>query len=247
MVVTWYWRPETGVDKGARISLVDLDARRYQHVLLVEPRPGGDYRRVPVHAGGVAWYGTRLYVADTFRGFRVFDLDDLIDLKAVPGADLADKERAGLDGGVHRSFGYRYLLPQSGRLDRAGEARFSFAAIDRSGRPHALVSGEYAEPGKAAGRVVRWAMDADGRPGEVIEAYTLPVDKVQGAVTDRGRWYLSQAADARTNGTLHVVAADGGTVRRGYARGPEDLTVEGRRLWTVTEFPGRRALFGVNL
>jgi hypothetical protein len=50
---------------------------RYRHVLLVEPyrdRAGNpSFRAVPVHAGGIAWYGHYLYVADTYAGFRVFD------------------------------------------------------------------------------------------------------------------------------------------------------------------------------
>jgi hypothetical protein len=48
--------------------------------------PGGvnnakpTYRAINVHAGGVAWYGNYLYVADTEAGLRVFDLRKIFDL-----------------------------------------------------------------------------------------------------------------------------------------------------------------------
>ena len=73
ILTSWYYRGP-GVNKGVRVSFVDYanpSAPRYRHVLLVEPytdAPGNpNFRTVPVHAGGIVWYGHYLYVADTWN------------------------------------------------------------------------------------------------------------------------------------------------------------------------------------
>lgn len=80
-----------------------------------------------------------------------------------------------------------------------------------------------------------------------MDAYALPAGKIQGALSYEGAWYLSQTAGSTGNGTLIVV---GDTVRRRpYPVGPEDLTCvrDKRTLWSVSEFAGRRAVYGVPL
>ncbi|HYF73175.1 MAG TPA: hypothetical protein VD864_10175, partial [Nocardioides sp.] len=66
--VTWY---ATG--GGARLSIVDLRARRYRHVTIVRPAADG-YEPLRIHAGGLAWAGTRLHVAATKAGLWVCDI-----------------------------------------------------------------------------------------------------------------------------------------------------------------------------
>jgi hypothetical protein len=60
-----------------------------------------------VHAGGLAWVGRYLYVSDTKRGLRVFDLQHMW------RADTGSKEYKVANGRVSAG-GYRYLLPQIG-------------------------------------------------------------------------------------------------------------------------------------
>ncbi|GII88009.1 hypothetical protein Ssi03_59990 [Sphaerisporangium siamense] len=252
-VVSWYWRPEgKATERGVRLSFLSAETRRYRHVLLVEPKVDGSYAAVNIHAGGVAWYGDLLYVADTSRGFRVFDLRRIFEVKG-------DDDKIGKQGGRYHAFGYRYVMPQVDAWAGTGSARFSFAAVDRSTTPHSLISGEYVDPSDdpgVAGRVARWPLAPDGTPvagtdgtAAAADAFTLAGAKIQGALSHKGAWYLSQAASSTVNGSLLVVP-DGRTAQvRKFPVGPEDLTCWGEKnqLWCVTEFKGRRALFTVPL
>ncbi|MEV5588669.1 hypothetical protein AB0L05_24145 [Nonomuraea pusilla] len=241
-LVTWYFKPGAG-ERGVRVSFLSPQTLRYRHALLVQATPDGSYAPIDIHAGGVACHGHLLYVADTVRGLRVFDLANLLDLRTVQN-DLGDPARAGRADGRFHAFGYRYVIPQTDfwRVAQPG-ARFSFVSVDRSGPTPMLVTGEYLEddPG---GRVARWPLGLEG--GAPADAYVLGQPKVQGALSWGGRWYMSQAADAATNGRLLV--HDGGRVAaRPYPIGPEDLTVQDGRLWSVTEFRNKRVVFGVAL
>lgn len=245
-VVSWYFKPETGAERGVRLSFLDTAALRYRHVLLVRARADGDIAPIDIHAGGVAWYGDLLYVADTSRGMRIFDTRHIFEV------DGDDKTTIGRKGGVHNAFGYRYVMPQTGAwTPTSGGARFSFAAIDRTTATDTLISGEYLDG--AGGRVARWQLNADGTlradagVASALDAYRLPEARIQGALSHDGTWYLSQAAGATRNGSLIVV---GDTVRkRPYPVGPEDLTCvrDKKTLWSVTEFAGRRVIYGVPL
>jgi hypothetical protein len=80
LTVSWHHEPRSGeIEKGARVSFVDISSLtnvRYRHVLLVEPyRKNGkaNFRIANTHAGGIVWYKTFLFVADTYGGIRVFD------------------------------------------------------------------------------------------------------------------------------------------------------------------------------
>ncbi|MGB0100460.1 MAG: hypothetical protein WBP61_09285 [Nocardioides sp.] len=113
VAVTWYAK-----GGGSRISFLDLDAGRYRHVTLVVPALDGP-EPLHVHAGGLAWQGTRLYVAATRRGLWVADIDDIL---------------RGPDG---------YLLPVRHRLAPSEPFRFSFVSTTGS----ELVLGEYDHSG----------------------------------------------------------------------------------------------------
>ena len=97
------------------------------------------------HAGGIAWVGDYLYVAETDGGLRVFDMRHLLQ---VPNPDDA--------------LGYAFILPQVGLYKTEPGLRFSFVALDRTNGP-ALVTGEYKQ-GAAGGRIVRWPLGADNLP-----------------------------------------------------------------------------------
>lgn len=225
--VSWY--SKRGL--SARISFVDVAARRYRHVLCVRPTGGEGFAPVKVHAGGIAWVGSLLYVADTRRGLRVFDTERVL---RVPEA------RRGA------SHGYAYVVAQVGAYRSTGaELAFSFASLDRSA-PSALVLGEYAKvPG---GRVVRWPIDLSScllTSETAIEAHRAPVDRLQGATTVEAQMV---ASSSRRGGRLYVGRP--GERSRGHAWWPflpEDLYVSGAagEVYSVTEEPGMRMVFGV--
>jgi hypothetical protein len=241
LVVSWYWKPAGAAkEKGVRLSFLDTSTRKYVHVLLVRPKADGSYGPINIHAGGISWCGDLIYVADTAHGMRVFDLNNIFDLSPAHG----------------RYLGYRYILPQTDhwRPVRAG-ARFSFASVDRTTSPATLVSGEYVEPGDT-GRVARWALGGEGvidaGADDVaipVDVYQMPVTKVQGAHSNDGTWYLSQARDSHENGALVVIGPDGDKKTRKLPIGSEDLTCchEKEVLWSLTEFKNMRVLFAVGL
>ncbi|MET9930439.1 hypothetical protein, partial [Streptomyces sp. NPDC006324] len=202
MIVTWYHLDEVTQSpdengkntdvKGARISIIDKNTGKYAHVLLVYPydnvnqnasymslRTSQHYGKGSLHAGGIVWYGYKLYVPDTARGFRVFDLRDIMDLKAAGDkGNLTEKRMVGRQDGVYYGHGYRYILPETtgwtnaacddfdlpGGLpgcDMQDEAkkctaddrtpRTSYASLDRSGSVRHIVSGEWCSAADVSG------------------------------------------------------------------------------------------------
>jgi hypothetical protein len=241
-MISWYFKPTAG-ERGIRVSFFSPQTLKYQHALLVLAKPDGSYGPINIHAGGIACHGDLLYVADTVRGLRVFDLRHILDLRTAQ-KDLGDPDRIGRHGGKLHAFGYRYIVPQTDfwRVTQAGP-RFSYVAIDRSGDTPRLITGEYRE-GDGNGWVARWPLDMEG--GAPEDAYITGQEKIQGAVSYDGKWYLSQAVNATTNGRLRVFDGDTLTTRP-FPIGPEDLTVQDGMLWSVTEFRNKRTIFAVPL
>ncbi|MFA1546610.1 hypothetical protein [Actinomadura chokoriensis] len=222
--------------KGVRISIVDPDTGKYAHVLLVYPfvnasgnasymslRTKQDVSHGSLHAGGIAWYGNYLYVADTARGLRVFDMRYIFDLKeAGDKADLTDTTKIGRQDGKFYSHGYRYVMPevaaytnsvprsttQTYQCLNGSSPNTSFVSLDRTGNDH-LITGEFCrlDRGDTNGRVATWPLNGDtGQPAlnatctslsvacwRADSAYTMPIDNVQGATRHDGKWFLNQS------------------------------------------------------
>lgn len=113
VAVSWYAR-----GRGSRVSLLDLEARRYRHLPLVLPTADG-FEPLRIHAGGLAWHGDLLHVAATRAGLWVCDTRDVV---RGPGG---------------------YLLPVRYRLQPDEPFRFSFVSHADEG----LVVGEYGNTG----------------------------------------------------------------------------------------------------
>ncbi|NYD42836.1 hypothetical protein [Nocardioides panaciterrulae] len=237
VAVSWYAKPVGGEPThGTRISFLDLDARCYQHVLLLTP--GGKPLRV--HAGGLVWWGPHLHVTATARGFWTFRLDDLVRVR-----DPRD------------ALGYRYALPA--RFQHRADSdegtqplRYSCLSLDRSTAPPQLVVGEYGR-GRQTTRLARFALDPvsqlpatdAGGVAAPLAVEDLGVKGVQGVACLGGRTFLSVSHGTRTPGSLY--AGTPGSFRShrwASPMGPEDLSAWPSRdqLWTVTEHPRRRWL-----
>jgi hypothetical protein len=223
LAVSWYAR-----DSGTRLTIVDLTRRRYHHLLLVEPVRDADGRVVPapvvVHAGGIAWLGDRILVADTFGGLRAFALADVLRLA---------------DG--------RTVLPQSARY-RARRAdddrgmRFSFVSIEHADGDPRLVAGEYGD-GSRSDRAARFTLDGE------VEVHEPGLYRMQGIVIVDGIWYVTTSNGERTRGDLWV-GRPGAFSRHRHVlpAGPEDLAYDrsGGVLWSLSEWPGRRRVFQID-
>ena len=244
LVVSWYAKN----DQGSRVSVLDLAAKRYDHVLLVTPtvvdgRPGT--RPLKVHAGGIVWHGPYLHVAATGKGFLTCRMDDLM---RVP------------EGSPLETYGHRYLLPvrfaYKAVTDEGYERlRYSFMSLDRSADPPELLVGEYGNA-KQTRRIARFptaddscllATDDDGRSRPALVDQP-GATRMQGAVVVDGTYYVTTSHGPWTPGSVHV-GTPGAFRRRRWATpiGPEDLAWWGNQglLWSVTEHPRRRWIVGM--
>ncbi len=268
LVTTSYSKTVDGLHQGARISVVDLsDPRRirYRHVLLVVAAVDAEGRLslspLRAHAGGAVWHGPYLHVAGTGRGVYTFRPDDIV---AVAGTDRPDVLGA-LDGpgGGWGGFGHRYVLPLwAGHAARTAEGsvglRYSFLSLGRDAAggsaPHLLV-GEYGH-GSMTTRLMRYDLDPvtalprwdrSGAAAPVL--HDAGVARMQGAVSVDGRLHVTTSHGRRGRGSLWVGAP--GSLYRHLGvlpPGPEDICFwPGRdQLLTVTEYPGRRFVLGLD-
>ncbi|GID91482.1 hypothetical protein ACFQFC_10190 [Amorphoplanes digitatis] len=281
IAVSWHYDKAvagTSADKGVRISLVDRVTGRYRHVLLVEPTRTAtpNFTAVPIHAGGLAWLGHYLYVADTRYGLRVFDMERILEVDT--GEDVIGRQ-----GGAYYAYTYQYVVPQVASYRQATPPPsgtcvpqpdglcFSSLALDRSTTPDTLVVGEYRD-GRSAdaaidgGRVVRYPVVSDTRrlvlaSGKAVplDAVTLPKSNVQGAQTWKGR-YLAGRSSLFKHSFMYSGPPGAAMVTNSWAIGGEDLYHEhgagitAGKLWSVTEHAyaegeliDRRAVFAVPL
>ncbi|KAB2341274.1 hypothetical protein [Actinomadura rudentiformis] len=219
LLVSWYDNRKDGYHKSARVTFVNLKNNTYRHAILVWPyknakgkttyEPVGTHGTDKgIHAGGLAWYGNRLYVADTSTGIRVFDMRQIFDLGKSKNGSTSKPKLIGLHGKTYYGYGYRYVMPQvasyvpntrSGKACTAtGTPNHSWLSIDRAGKDK-LITGEFCMGG--AGRVAAFpigskggsdlVMDKNGRanPSYVVN---LPVTNIQGGVGTRGNWWFTR-------------------------------------------------------
>lgn len=260
VITSAYSKEIGGLDKGARISVVDLAGGkqvRYRHVLLVDVvrRKDGavDVRPLRVHAGGIVWHRDHLHVAGTARGISSFRLDDIVRVRSI-----GDPCVLGVGRG---SLGYRYLLPVRFSYDAFTDEghermRYSFLSLDRRGEVPRLLAGEYGRKGRTT-RLVDFGIDPDtgllrlSDDGLATPLSLSPrgVEGMQGATVVDGRWYLSTSAGRYLRGSMYV-GRPGSFRRRPLVLpvGVEDLSYWPSRdqLWSVTEYPGRRYVFAMD-
>ncbi|WP_306192101.1 MULTISPECIES: hypothetical protein [unclassified Streptomyces] len=286
VLVSWYFETdpdgdgvdEYAVDKGIRLTFVDYTTAStptYRHVLLVEPvRTGsGEYSFNPIrkHAGGIMWYGNLLYVVDTYKGLRVFDLNTL--LTVATGVDVCGLHT---DGNYY-GYGYKYVLPQSHAYDNAGKyLRCTTIGLDRASTPDSLVISEYSTSGTVSytdgtfngtgvatttPKVVRWNLDyTDRLPASLTasEAVTVAQQKIQGVVSRGSKHYLSVSAGPSTKGALRTFSsgASSATTVCDLGIGCEDLSYHSSGasgwaysesvIWNLSEYAGKRYVYAVH-
>ncbi|MBX3225932.1 MAG: hypothetical protein KIT84_29850 [Labilithrix sp.] len=251
--------PSSGEEnRGVRIAFVDTTtavAPKYRFVLLVAPkgtREAPSFDPIKIHAGGIVWYRDYLYVADTTRGFRVFDMRHLLRVAVDPGM-------FGCTNGTCRAGTYKYVLPQIGSYAVKSSCKpiFSWVSLDRKSDPPSLVSGEYCSgeacAGPLAGRIFRWPLDAAtgllrSKVTFPTEAYLMSHRQVQGGAFIDGVAYLSSSAPTNDGGDLYRVTK-GKSATSKWGNNPEDLMVDAANgwLWSLTEKAETRSVFAVKL
>ena len=250
LVTSSYSKTIDGVNKGSRISVVDITEEqsiRYRHVLLavvgLDDTGGPAVRPVHAHAGGLVWRGPYLHVAATRQGFHTFHVDDVV--KVPPDTGL----------------GHRYVLPLrvswgARTAEGTPPVAHSFLSLGRGrdGVGDSLLVGEYGR-GRMTRRLLTYPLEPSGLPvtdGAGVATPTLLPDgpsRMQGAVSVDGRLHVVTSNGRRGRGSLWVGAP--GALRRVprvLPPGPEDITYWPSRdeLWTPTEYPGRRYVLALD-
>jgi hypothetical protein len=263
LVASYYKKeedPGSTVEKGVRLAVVDVSVSppTYRFALLVDPVAGSPptFAPITIHAGGIVWFEDYLYVADTSRGFRVFDLKHIFQVDT-------SKDTIGYDAATqtYQAHLYKYVIPQVDLYKHASACGpiFSFVALDRSSAPPSLISGEYCNGttacgGALDGRLFRWPLDAaTGRlaPPKTTypaNAYYAGQSSVQGGVAHAGAFYLSSSAPAGSGGALYVIPAGAKSTTFSWVNSPEDLIYDGskKRIWGLSEAQDQRYVFSVD-
>jgi hypothetical protein len=242
LVTSWYAKdlPGDRDNQGSRITVVDLETLRYQHVLLVVPTAeGGAVRPLTVHAGGLVWGGPYLHVAGTRRGLYTCLMDEIVEVEPT-----------------EETFGHRFVLPVRFAYDATDDdelMRYSFLSLDRSTDVPHLVAGEYGS-GEMTTRIVRYALDPatyrlDAEEGGVSRPVTFDergVGHMQGATIVDGRYHVTTSRGRWRLGAMQVGEPGAfRTFRQAMPVGPEDLChrADDDLLWSLTEYPTRRFVF----
>ncbi|KAL1956382.1 hypothetical protein VTO42DRAFT_7365 [Malbranchea cinnamomea] len=254
-LVSWHSDKYDGGKRGARISFVNRNnaaSLAYRNALLIELTRDSNgtpnFKAIPkLHAGGIFWYGNLLYVVETRKGIRVFDLEHIYQVNTGDGI--------GKVGNTYQAFGYKYVIPQVRSYswvskDGIKDFRFSFVALDRTSTPDSIIVGEYNTD--APNRLVHFDIDYTNRllktNANGIATATRAVShthtKIQGAVTINDKYFLTQSG-----GSLITFSwSNGEKVNSGvFPSVPEDLSYQaGYGLWSLMEMPGYRHVVAID-
>ena len=291
LLVTWYAiGPDdiAGVNnqhKGVRVSLVDITSMSnitYRHILLVQNKANmsnsdlykssnpyvqlGAYAPVTIHAGGIACYGTKVYVADTKLGIRVFDVTKFI---SAAGDDTENRIGEETDGTL-KAFNYAYILPETGYYKITNASPFSCIELGEgaTASDKMLWTGQYIEStSTTVPKVYGFHLNSSGQivtsPGpEVITPIdndNTNVNGIQGVYRAGTKTFMSTTGNSSYEGsTARLTRYNDGAaagVRYRWPHGAEDLYLEQSTgyLWNLTEYEtekystDNRCVFAVRL
>ena len=264
LVISWYAR-NAGAYKGSRITLMDISPSsstylKYRHILLVQPNVPSSatdytqlntYAPLNIHAGGLAYFNDKLYIASTNLGMRIFDLNKIIEVTTGSAASTRCGETS---GGTLYAFNYRYILPQVGYYDINGGANpFSTVQVNDAG--DALWTAQYYAGSSSSSIVPKtygFPIDASGTVQGAGITTVTPKNSLfsgghahgmQGIFRKGNRTWLScTGSPSNSYGSNARLAryTDGAsnTVRYRWPYGAESLYYEAEfdYLWCLTEY-----------
>jgi hypothetical protein len=261
ILISWYTRDGCGgAQSRSRITLVDWDAtypNKYRKVLLVEPTgtvTAPSFRDIPIHAGGVSWYGDYLYVADTGRGMRVFNMKKILRTDTAGTADQIGRQ----SNGAYYAHNYAYVLPQVGTVTASTTSGtplvWSSISLDRvSGSivmaEYTCASGCTSYPNRAP-RAIRFPFasgaTAFAATTTASQALQLPWYKLNGVASHNGRWWFNSSGAKQ----LYYWTPSTGSHTYSWVGGGESIsywedTTNADLLWSLQETVGHRNVFAV--
>jgi hypothetical protein len=261
ILVSWYTNDVCdGKGERSRITLVDWDAtfpNMYRKILLVEPTGTAavpNFKDIPVHAGGVSWYGDYLYLADTGRGMRVFDMRKILKTNTGGTADQIGRQ----SDTVYYAHNYAYVLPQIGTITSnttsGTSLRWSSISLDRVSP--SIVMTEYTcqsactdYPNRAP-RAIRYPFASGATTfaatTTATQALQLPWYKLNGLASHNNRWWFNSSGQKQ----LYYWTPAAGATTYGWVSLGESIsywedTTNPDLLWTLQEGAGNRNVFAV--
>lgn len=240
LAVSWFRQELSGAHLASRIAFVDLERSRHLDVLLAIPGDDGELHPAPIHAGGLAWFGDRLFVAATGQGVWEFDLADIRRLRGARARQVAGGRGYGLLGTALVAV-RTAVHPVPLRCSYLGRV------FDERGHPLSRVLiGEYRTD--ADGVIGEYAVpDAAEDAFREIDRFSPGIPRMQG-VARRGDHVFVSQSDRLHPGTLWSGTKD--ALERSPVALPvgcEDLALdlEERLLWSLGEHPWRRVVRGI--
>src|SRR4051812_42513370 len=260
VVVSWYTKDGCdGATTRSRITMVDWDAtypNKYRKVLLVQPTGDAtnpDFKDIPIHAGGVSWYGDYLYVADTGKGMRVFDMRKILKTNTGGTADQIGHQT----GSTYYAHNYAYVLPQVGSITSKTTSGTNLAwssiSLDRVSK--SIVMTEYTCPSgctdypNRAPRAIRYPFASSGTFAATTtasQALQLPWYKLNGVASHNGRWWFNPSGSKQ----LYYWTPSAGPSTFSWVGSGESLSyweddASADLLWSLQEGAGNRNVFAV--
>lgn len=239
LAVSWFRQQLDGHHLASRVAFVDLERSRHLDVLLVT-EDDGELQPARIHAGGLAWFDDRLFVAATGRGIWEFDLADI---RRVHGADA--RRLAGASGRGLRATALVAVRTRVHPLDL--RCSYLGRVYDDDGTSlRRVLIGEYTRDEK--GRIAEFSVpDGEGDDFREIGRFSPGIAHMQGAVRWGDRHFVSQSDHMRP-GVLWTGDRDSLTRDRvPLPVGCEDLALDldEKLLWSLGEHPWKRVVRGI--
>jgi len=240
LAVSWFRKDKSGQHLASRVTFIDLERSRHLDVALTIEGDDGELVPAQIHAGGLAWFGDRLFVAATGQGIWEFDLSDSHRLRGAAARRVLGSRR--------RIFGAVTLAAVRTRVHPV-PLRCSFLGrvFDAEGTslPRVLI-GEYRTD--TLGRIGEFTIpsDVDGR-FEHVDENSPKIARMQGVVQWGSRRFISQSRGLQPGALWD---GEGARLQRSDVPLPigcEDLALdpEERMLWSLGEHPWRRVVRGI--
>lgn len=240
LAVSWFRQDASGRHLASRVVLVDRERARRIDIVLAVADDDGVLQPAPIHAGGLAWFGDRLFAAATGQGIWEFDLGAL---QRVHGTE-AQRIRGGTSRGDRRT---TVVAVRTRRHPVALRCSFLGRVFDADGTPlPRVLIGEYR--GQETGAIGEFTIP-DGTDGGFVERerFTPGIRHMQGAVRWGDRYFVSQSDHLRPGVLWSGPRPSLTRTPVALPVGCEDLALDpdDELLWTLGEHPWRRVVRGI--
>lgn len=238
LAITWFRQLSDGTHTASRVTLIDLARPRHRDVVLAQRDADDELQPVDIHAGGLAWFGDRLFFAATNRGIWEFALSSVHRVRRRVARRVS--------GAPWRPFQPPALVMELVRKHPV-DLRCSFIGrnyTDAGVPTNRVMIGEYRSDD--SGRIGEFEIPEPGASGFTLLSIETPgVSHMQGAVRYGNQTFVSQS-NGMQPGRLWISDGDApfAASTTPLPVGCEDLAIDttAGELWTLGEHPWKRVL-----